>query len=181
MALTQADVLENLMDDFLKWVKTPLEKQFKMYKPLGNRILVRLYYFDGNKYASGSGLYTDMTSEKKAVGEDVSKFFPIGKILAVGNSISDAYKKLKPGDLVCVPDLMTGSRLSDKWKEYMMMIKEKPSMAKEVPEPPRYEGYISQWKEMVFVQDKFAESAKIEDAYTFLLQERYIVAKYEGK
>lgn len=169
---------KDILEDFLKWIKVPIEKQFSHYKPLGDRILIRLYLYEPPA-PSKVKIYQDLTSKKTASEEMRTTLFPIGKVLSLGNTVRDAYKKLKPGDLITVSDLMTGSGINPEWEKYHMMALEKPGMKERVPEPPKYQGYITQWKEFVFVQDKLCGIPNIQDAYTFLLPDRYILAKYE--
>lgn len=168
---------QKIIDDFLIWTNEKTAEKFSSYQPLGDRVLIRLYYFDARKYnKSKVKLYKDMVSNTD-VGDDYkSRLYPIAKVLAVkeGNNL-----ELNKNDLVLVSDLMTGSKINQEWVDYQALLLEKPGMKDRVDEPHMHIGYITQWKDYIFIQDKFSNEMTIEDAYTFLLPERYIIARFE--
>lgn len=168
-----------LTEDFKGWVKEPVQKEFKNFKPFGPKILIRLYYYKPNYKSSKVKIYKDLTSEELAQEELDSRLLPIGKVLALGNGVSKEYEELKPGDLVYVSDMMTGSKVNKEWVEYQALALEKPGIKEKLEEPPMFIGYISQWKDYVFMKDKTGASPSMDDAYTFLLPERYILGKHE--
>jgi len=167
---------KTIAKDFKKWLKEDHIKEYENYEILTDRVLIKLYFFNASKYEKKeTKLYVDMTSDKSIKEKVGSELFPVGKVLAVGKK-SDT--DLKPGDLITVSDIMADSKLNPEWVDYRAGIKEKPSLKHEIAQPPKYIGYIRQWKDYVFLKDKINPNMDQEDAYTFLLPERYILTKY---
>ena len=172
---------EVVLDDFLEWVKEDTAAQFKNYEPIGDRILIRLYHFDASKHEdNATRLYTDMGSNKTVNAQLDSQIFSIGKILSIGNGVNGNWESLKVGDLINVPDIYTGSKINKDWVEYQALALEKPGIKSRMEEPAMHIGYLSQWKDFVFMSNKFADKLDMNDAYTFLLPQRYIVSKYHA-
>lgn len=169
-----------IKDDFLKWVKEKTHLKFGMYKPMGQQIIIRLYFFDASKYSKDRvKLYIDMDSDETAQDELQSQVFGIAKVLAVGEGVDGTYSKLKPGDLVTVQDDITTSQINKEWEEYHALLLEKPGMRDRIKEPPMYVGKLQKWSHMVFLQDKLCMAPTKEDAHTFIVDQRTILAKYE--
>lgn len=173
--------LENskVSEDFNQWVNEPIEDQFEKYSPLGVDIMIRLYYFDAGKYQKGKPQILMDSTGRTARAEIDSRLFSVGKVLAVGEGTTGGWAELKPGDLITVQDAMTGSKLNDDWVQYQAMLKEKPSMAEKVSEPPRMIGNIVNWSKYVFAEDKFTDKPRLEDAFTFLVPQGFIRTRYE--
>jgi len=170
---------EQIAADFKQWVEEPVSEKFKDYEIFGDRILVRLYYFDASKYnPKKAKVYKSLTSNENLLDEMASKLFPIGKVLSVGTGVREPWSQLTAGELVILPDRVTGTIVNKEWVEYQALALEKPGLKDRVAEPPRMVGGAMQWKDDVFMEDKFEEVMRMEDAMTFLLQERYILGKY---
>lgn len=170
---------EYLKQDFDQWAKEPVPKEFERYEIFGDKIAVRLYYFNASKYNKKSQkIYKDFTSEESLLDEINSKLYSVGKVLAVGTTLRDPWSSLKPGDLVIVEDWVTGTELNKEWEQYQALALEKPGLRDRVPEPPMMQGAAMRWKDNVFLENKFTGSMRVEDATTFVLQERYILGKY---
>jgi len=177
------EVQKLIKKDFLEFTVTDVAKKYNMYTPLGDKVLIRLYFFDSSKYTKQkeTKIYKSMTGDATVTDDIHSKLFPIGKILAIGTGVhADIKKNLVIGDLICVPDWITSKQENPKHKEWLMMTKEKPSLANEIGEPPEFLNKIVQWKDDVFVGDKFYEDLTVHDVHTFLIPTRNITCKYES-
>lgn len=172
---------EQIEVDFHHWKGLGVPDEFNKYEIFGDNILVRLYYFDASRSAErNTPIYTDMISNKTVQDQGESKLFPVGKILALGNEVKSPWDKLKPGDLVTVMDNITGSEINKEWVDFQALTLEKPGLKDRVQPPEPYKGVVAAWKGNVFVGNKFKEKLEADDAFTFLLNQRYILSKYNG-
>lgn len=172
---------EKIAADFHHWKNLPVPEEFGKYELLGDRILIRLYYYDAQRSEKrNTPLYLDWNSEKTLQDEQESQLFSIAKVLAVGNTVQEPWNTLKSGDLVTVMDHISASELSKEWVDYQALLLEKPGLKDKMEPPQPYKGIVSNWKGDVFVGDKFKQQLDVEDAFTFLINQRYILTKYNG-
>jgi len=170
---------EKIAADFHHWRNLPVPEDFSKYEILGDKILVRLYYYDADRSEKrNTPLYVGFDSEKTLQSERESQLFPIGKVMAVGNGVNDPWDKLKPGDLVTVMDHIAASELNKEWVDFQALTLEKPGLKDKMAPPEAFRGVVANWKGDVFVGNKFKEKLEAEDAFTFLLNQRYILTKY---
>lgn len=166
--------------DFLEFVAKKTEKEYSMYQPLGDTILVRLYFFDATRYENEAKqkLYVSMTSDQSASAEIYSKLFSIGKVLALGTDARpDIKENLKPGDLIYLPEWITMKKDNPAFHTWEVKSKEAGSLANN-PRPPEQINRIVEWKDHVFLRDRMAEDMTVHEAHTFLIPTRYVVAKH---
>jgi hypothetical protein len=144
---------------------------YDQYELIGSRILLRLFFY---KKGTNSGL---LGPDGKPIEElDFNiKLIPVGKVIKLGTGVTDGYNHLKPGDIVHIADDISSVSLNPAWVEWMEHRDERPKI--KTPQPQPFVGNISNWKQYMFVADKFAGEYTTEDLFTFAIPQNFIIGK----
>ena len=157
-----------VIKDFRIWAKKDHAKEYTMFEPIGGLILLRLFVFappDSKTPKIYTGFDDDGSGQQKLKAE----MFPYAKVLQMGSEVPEAFKDLGPNSVVLIQDSMCGVEPNTEWREWKMIMAEKPSIEREWPQPPKYIPTLSKWGPYVFKRDKFMPGNLTEDAYTFLV------------
>lgn len=157
-----------MIKDFKAWIKTPHQSRYEAYEPFGPNALIRLYVYEPPKEKDAPTLYTGFDDDGSGRNQLDSEMLPFAKVLAIGNDVPEHYADLKEGDIVAIPDPMCGVEENEQWKEWQLMHREKPSIERDIPMPPRYIPSLAKWSRYVFKEDKFMPGTR-DDAYTFIV------------
>lgn len=161
---TDKDIGE-IKKDFQKWVKTP-PSGYGMYEPFSPSVLISLYMYTPPK--PRTKIYTSFNDDGSGAQRLKSRVYPFAKVLAVPRKLPAEYEGLNRGDIVLIQENLIGVEQNPEWEKYQMLIREQPSLQRELPSPPRYIPRIARWENYVFKKDKFRPDLDT-DAYTFLI------------
>lgn len=181
---------EEVKKAFEEWTQdTSGIEEAKRYDFIGSKLLLRLFFYDPPKkekslIIGGEATQSILGSAADNIkGKEISakfQIFPIAKVLAVGKSVTGEFENLKPGDLVTVMDDIKGTHLNPAWIDFMQEGGKDRRPKITSVEPPQFIGNISQWKRDIFMLDKFKERPDIDDAFTFLLPQTFVLSKYKN-
>lgn len=161
-----SDKLEGLEEDFTKWINdNSYLGDYSNFQILTeDKVLVRLYRYE----APLSSTLVGADGEKGIMG---LKILPYVKVIKAfpGNS-----QNIKPGDIMCVSELITKFTTNQAWIQWKVIKEEDPST--QIPEPPQITGKLSEWREHVI--RKHACRFEPDDNYTFVITNREFKLTY---
>ena len=183
---------QKIIDHFLEWKNDDSRvKEASKHKVLSNKVILEFYYYyeplqseniiipkGKEQILDHLGRPVNVEYEKEAQSS-ASRLFPIAKVLQVG-SLTPNFEEVKPGDLVTISDNFTTNRTNPDWNSWRELKQRDPEAARDIPEPPRMVGAITQMKNSIYILNKFKSKGDHRDAYTFLVPESTMLSKYEN-
>lgn len=168
------EVLDKAFAEFVKD-----ESYFGEYTPygiIGSKVLLRLFLYVP---PAESGLM-DVDGNPIEHSESAGKLrvTSFAKVIKVGDDVTKPFDTIKAGDIVTLPDDITGSRINPAWLDYMEASKERPGPTSAPPQ--QFIGNISTYKEYVFIGNKLRPTHDKMDAFTFLVPQSKIVSIWKG-
>jgi len=166
---------KQLVNNFIGFVDddSPI-KEYNLYEFPENYILIRLFTYNP-EIKEGEGIITDFEGTK-TTSEAEFRLIPYGKVLANTVGPTDWYTALAPGDMISVPDELSGVQINPKWVQFKELMKERPAPMTTY-EPPQLLGKIQAWERYAFSGAKLKEDRDENDFYTFLIPHSFITAK----
>lgn len=169
-------IADKIRKAFYKWIENPPDfSDYAMYEFGGPQILVRIFkYFPEEKERDVT--LTDLDGAPLVKREE-SAVIPYGIVIKAGSE-----SRYKAGEVVVFEDKLNGSSDNPAWIDWKAGQKQRPipetSSAKY--EPPRYiENIYFLWRDHRFIGDKFKIKLSREDAYTYLVPDAFVRARFQ--
>lgn len=168
----QEQVHNALVETYIDWCNdNSYFQQYLKYRILGDDVLIRVFRFVPE---TSSALNLTDIDGTDLVQKQNSRTIAVAKVISVGPKVED----LVTGDLVTIPDELTGVHLSEEYKRHMAA--ENDTAQEPHDTPPKYIENISAWMQYCFVGDKLKEEGVLEDYFTFLIPRRLLKTKIDA-
>lgn len=149
----------NKEEKYVEWLFKDHASDYNHVRIFGKHVLVTLFYY----WTQESSLILD----QKTKADTYIKFYPIGKVLAVGN---ESERGLQVGDIVFVGDRWKGQASNPDFEKYEAYLKDSAKDEAKVssvkPVIAAIDNYRNQYG---FKQDKLSDELTEQDLFTFLL------------
>ena len=155
---------------FKEWLSKDHLSAFRGHTPItDNHVIVKVFYYQE--------LSDIKTTEGGIILTNTDNDFSLGslhKVLPIGYIVASTSENIKPGDIVNLPALISKTKISEEYKQYLKDIREQPTLKREeIMKPPMYVGLLSQWGQYIYQRDPFSD-VDIDDQHTFLVPDRMI-------
>lgn len=153
-------------DKYLEWLFKDHAADYNHVKVFGKRVLVTIFYY----WTQESSLILD----QKTKTDTYIKFYPIGKVLAVGD---ESERDLQVGDIVFVEDRWKGQASNPDFEKYEAYLKDSAKdEAKATSVKPVIAAIDNYRNQYGFKQNKLSEELSEQDLFTFLLPDPLITS-----
>ena len=154
---------------FNEWIKVKHEDEYVGHIPVNpNHLIIKVFYYHeltDMKVSDGGIILTE--SNEMNLGS-------LHRVLPIGYVVSSNSEDVKTGDLVNLPSLISKTKISEEYKQWMKDVREQPTLKREeLFKPPMYIGILSQWGQYIYQKNPFSD-VNIEDQHTFCVPDRII-------